>query len=154
MTKKSLKAKSIYFIGIKGVGMTMLAQFLAAQGNKISGSDNPDTFLTDKVLRTAGIKIQTPFSPSNLPSRSDMIIYSSAYNVKNNPELAFIKNNPARFKAVRVLSYAEALGQIFNEHEGIAVCGSHGKTTTSAWLGYVLWLAGTNPVCRSLKVAA
>ena len=36
------------------------------------------------------------------------------------------------------LTYAEALGEIFNQHQGIAVCGSHGKTTTSAWLGYVL----------------
>lgn len=145
MPVKSAKNRNIYLIGAKGVGMTMLAQFLAAQGNKIYGSDITDVFLTDKVLRDAKIKVFSPFAPENIPSPLDLIIYSSAYNEKNNPELAFIKNNPARFKNVRLLPYAAALGEVFNQYYGIAVCGSHGKTTTSAWLGYVLWQSGKQP---------
>jgi len=145
MVIKNKKTKNIYFIGIKGVGLTMLAQFLAAQGNKIYGSDIADVFLTDKVLRDAKIKVFSPFSPSNIPVRIDMIVYSSAYNENNNVELAYIKNTPARFKNIPLLPYAAALGEVFNQYYGIAVCGSHGKTTTSAWLGYVLWKAGKQP---------
>ncbi len=138
------KKQQVYMVGIKGVGMTMLAQFLASQGNIVSGSDVKDTFLTDKVLASLKIKVFTPFSQNNLPKNPDLIIYSSAFNSKNNPELNFIENNPA-YKSVKILSYAEALGKIFNQQKGIAVCGSHGKTTVSAWLGYVLWKADKNP---------
>ena len=145
MPIKSAKNKNIYFIGIKGVGMTMLAQFLAGEGDKISGSDIADSFLTDKVLRASKIKVFSPFSAENVPIGSDLIVYSSAYNENNNPELAFIKDNPNLFKKMKILPYAAALGAIFNRHYGVAVCGSHGKTTTSAWLGYVLWRSGLKP---------
>ncbi|MFA5886443.1 MAG: UDP-N-acetylmuramate--L-alanine ligase [Patescibacteria group bacterium] len=145
MPKKLSKKQNIYCIGVKGVGMTMLAQFLAAKGNKISGSDIVDVFLTDRVLRKAKIKVFSPFAVKNIPDKIDAIIYSTSQDLKNNPELAFIKNNPARFQGVSFLSYAEALGQVFNQYRGVAVCGSHGKTTTSAWLGYVLMKAGKKP---------
>jgi len=141
----TLKNKTIYLIGIKGVGMTMLAQFLAEKGNTIIGSDINDTFLTDKVLKKAKIKVLSPFSEKNIPAKIDLIIHSSAYSEKNNIELAYIKNNPSLFKNTPLISYAVALGQVFNEYQGIAVCGSHGKTTTSAWLGYVLDKAGKSP---------
>ena len=147
MIKNSLKSKKkkVYFIGIKGVGMTMLAQFLKAKGNDISGSDITESFLTDKVLRDAKIKVYLGFNPENIVSKADLIIYSSAYNEKNNLELAYIKNNPELFSKIKVLSYAEALGEVFNTYQGISVCGSHGKTTTSAWLGYVLAAARKSP---------
>lgn len=139
------KGKNIYFIGIKGVGMTMLAQFLSESGNHVSGSDISDTFLTDQVLKKEKISVLTPFNEKNIPVRLDLVIYSSAFNPGNNPELKFIASNPGRFKKVKIFSYAEALGDIFNQYYGIAVCGSHGKTTTSAWLGYVLAKAGKSP---------
>ncbi len=138
-------SKNIYLIGVKGVGMTMLAQFLSRRGNKISGSDINDTFLTDKVLNKEKIKVFSPFNVKNIPNRLDLIINSSAFSVANNIELAYIKNNPSLFKNISQLSYAEALGSVFNEYSGVAVCGSHGKTTTSAWLGYVLDKAGKSP---------
>ncbi|MFA5000131.1 MAG: UDP-N-acetylmuramate--L-alanine ligase [Patescibacteria group bacterium] len=142
---KNNPVKTIYLIGLKGVGMTMLAQFLAAQGHKVSGSDIKESFMTDKVLRRAKIKVFSPFAAKNIPAQANTIIYSTAYNPKTNPELAFIKNNPARFKNVRLLSYPEALGEIFNQYYGVAVIGSHGKTTITAWLGYILEKAGLNP---------
>lgn len=141
----SKKKRKIYFIGIKGVGMTMLAQFLAERGEEISGSDIKDVFLTDKVLRAAKIPVLSPFKAANVPLDADLIICSSAFTPENNPELALIKNQAERFKKTKILSYAAALGSVFNEYQGIAVCGSHGKTTTSAWLGYVLWRAGKHP---------
>lgn len=142
---KKLNYSNYYFIGIKGVGMTMLAQFLASQGNRVSGSDIFDTFLTDAVLKKAKIKIASPFSSKNIPAPLDVVVYSSAFSDQNNVELKFIKNNSSRFKDTEVLSYAAALGRVFNQYFGLAVCGSHGKTTTSAWLGYVLWKAGLKP---------
>lgn len=147
INKKNNKSdqKIIYMIGIKGVGMTMLAEFLVAQGNKVIGSDNPDVFMTDQVLKKARIKVSAPFSIKNIPNKLDLIIHSSAYSEKNNLELAFIKNNKNIFKNTRVLLYAEALANVFNDYYGIAVCGSHGKTTTSAWLGYVLNKAKKEP---------
>ncbi|NCT54643.1 UDP-N-acetylmuramate--L-alanine ligase [Candidatus Falkowbacteria bacterium] len=147
MIKNSLKIKKqkVYFIGIKGVGMTMLAQFLKAKGIDISGSDISESFLTDKVLRDAKIKVYPGFNPKNIARDADLIVYSSAYNDKTNLELNYIKNNPELFSKVKIFSYAESLGAVFNTYQGISVCGSHGKTTTSAWLGYVLAAAGKSP---------
>ena len=134
MKQNSLKNKKqkVYFIGIKGVGMTMLAQFLKAKGVNVSGSDIAEPFLTDKVLHDAKIKVYIGFNSGNIPNNVNLIIYSSAYDEKNNLELGFIKNNPELFSQVRILSYAEALGEVFNTYQGVSVCGSHGKTTTSA----------------------
>lgn len=127
-------------IGIKGVGMTMLAQFLAGKGVEVSGSDTREKFMTDEVLKNAGIKVIEGFSESNVPAGVDLIIYSTAYNKENNPELAKVLTSKAK-----VLTYAQALGDIFNQYFGIAIIGSHGKTTISAWLGYVMWKAGLEP---------
>ncbi len=127
-------------IGIKGVGMTMLAQFLVAKDIEVSGSDTKEKFMTDKVLKNSGIKVIENFSANNIPADTNLIIYSSAYNKDNNTEMQAIEN-----LKIEKLSYAEALGQIFNNHYGIAVVGSHGKTTTTAWLGYVLEKANLAP---------
>lgn len=141
MFKLPEKYERVYLIGIKGVGMTMLAQFLQASGAKVSGSDVAEVFLTDKVLRSAKIKFSSGFSLKNIPPNVKTVIYSSAYTAENNVELAALENN----HEIRKFSYAAALGEIFSAHYGVAVIGSHGKTTTSAWLGYVLDRAGLEP---------
>ena len=125
--------------------MTMLAQFLKQKGNIISGSDIKDTFLTDAVLKKEKIRVFTPPMKKNLYPLPDMIVHSSAFTPQNNPEMAHILSNPVIFKNIPLISYAACLGQTFNDYYGIAVCGSHGKTTTSAWLGYVLKKAGKEP---------
>jgi len=127
-------------IGIKGVGMTMLAQYLHGQGIEIIGSDTGEIFLTDKALNKSGIKIFGGFDIKNIPSDADLIIYSTAYNAERNIEI-----KTALAGKIKVMTYAEALGMFFNSRFGIAVCGSHGKTTTTAWLGYVLQQAGVSP---------
>jgi UDP-N-acetylmuramate--alanine ligase len=134
------KIKKIYMIGIKGVGMTMLAQFLAAKGYEVTGSDKAEVFMTDRVLAKYGIKVKQDFNVANIPADADLIIYSSAYNPQTNVEVA-----AAMKGKIKILTYAEVLGEIFNQMYGIAVCGSHGKTTTTAWLGYVLMRAGLKP---------
>lgn len=132
------KPQNIYMIGIKGGGMTMLAQFLFLKGHNISGSDTDETFMTDKVLKDCSIKVFEGFSEKNIPKDADLIIYSTAYKKETNIEVSFVLEN--NFKT---MTYGEALAEVFNKMYGIAVCGTHGKTTTTAWLGYVLKEAET-----------
>ncbi len=127
-------------IGIKGVGMTMLAQFLAGKGIDVVGSDTKEKYMTDEILESSGIKVIENFSINNIPDDADLIIYSTAYNKNNNKEV-----KSALKSKIKTLEYAQGLGEIFNQHFGIAVVGSHGKTTTTAWLGYVLDRAGVKP---------
>lgn len=140
------KIKKIYMIGIKGVGMTMLGQFFAGNGIEVIGSDISEKFMTDEILKKAGIKVIENFSKNNIPKDADLIIYSTSYNAETNEEVAAVKSpQPPFIKGGRILTYAEALGEVFNQKYGIAVVGSHGKTTTTAWLGYVLNCAGLKP---------
>lgn len=127
--------KSAYFLGIKGVGMTMLAQYLANLKIKVSGSDICQEFMTDIALRKNKIKVFCPYSIENINKEADLFVYTSAIKGQDNLELDYIEKE---FSKKKVLSYAQALSIAFNSQKGIAVCGSHGKTTTSAWLGFVL----------------
>jgi len=65
--------------------------------------------------------------------------------VENNVEVAWIKKHPELYKKLPVINYAQAIGALFSTCHGIAVCGSHGKTTVSAWLGFVLREVGLDP---------
>ncbi|PIT94045.1 UDP-N-acetylmuramate--L-alanine ligase [Candidatus Falkowbacteria bacterium CG10_big_fil_rev_8_21_14_0_10_43_11] len=139
--EKQLKPlRNIYFIGIKGVGMTALAQILSAQGKKVSGSDTPEKFFTDKVLKRAKIPFVEGFAAINIPADAELIIRSGAYTAENNAEVA-----EAIKRELPILTQAEVLAELFNDKYGIAVCGSHGKTTTSALLAFILWQTGLDP---------
>ncbi len=134
------KVKNIYMIGVKGVGMTMLAQYLTEKGFSVSGSDVPEVFMTEDVLNKCGIKIFTKFSLDNIPKNTDLIIYSTAYTSETNIEVMWaLKSN------IVSLCYGEVLGEIFDSTYGVAVIGTHGKTTTTAWLGYIMDKADLSP---------
>jgi UDP-N-acetylmuramate--alanine ligase len=135
------KLQKVYMIGIKGVGMTMLAQFLASKGIKVSGSDIFEKFMTDQILKRNNIKVIEGFDRRNIPRDADAVIYSTAYSENTNEEVKEVTANGR----VKALTFAQALSGVFNNFYGIAVCGSHGKTTTSAWLGYVMHRAGLEP---------
>lgn len=130
-------AKKIHMIGIKGVGMTALAEVLHGWGKDVRGSDVAEVFMTDAVLARRGIRVYS-FSPSAVEG-SDLVIYSTAYN-DTNPE--FVE---AKKRGIPMLSYPEALGQLMDGKYGIAVAGSHGKTTTTALLGHIMTEAGLDP---------
>jgi UDP-N-acetylmuramate--alanine ligase len=132
--------KKIYMLGIKGVGMSMLAQFLSEKEYDIVGSDTNEIFMTDEVLKNCGIKVYEGFSVDNLDRNIDVMIYSTAYNENTNIEFA-----EAKKRNIKMVSYAEALGVVFKDYFGIAVIGSHGKTTTTAWLGFLLKQSGLEP---------
>lgn len=133
--------KSAYFIGVKGVGMTALTQIFKEKYKiNVIGSDTNEEFFTDKVLRAHRIKFYNGFKIKNLPHRVDLVVISSAYNEQNNIEV-----KEARNRGLKIIKYSEGLSILFKNNFGIAVCGSHGKTTTTAMLGYVLKKAGLDP---------
>lgn len=127
-------------IGIKGSGMASLAVALKNLGVKISGSDTKDVFFTDELLKLNKIPFFTDFSEKNLPLDAELIIASTAYNDKNNIEILGAKN-----LKTPLVSYPEILGALSASQESVAVCGSHGKTTTSAMIGFIMQKNGANP---------
>ncbi len=135
-----LASKRIYLIGIKGAGMAALAELLLRSGVRVSGSDTEEVFYTDAVLAKLGIEVLQPFAASQVAMDADAYIYSTAYTRDNNPELAF-----ALGTGKPVISYPEALGLLSQSKLTLAVCGTHGKTTTSALLAHALAGAGLQP---------
>ncbi len=140
MSERLSRFKNVHMIGIKGAGMTALANLLSQQGVNITGSDIGEVFFTDDILKELNIKYVECFSPSNIPVSAEAIIYSTAYSPEKNDELA-----AAFEKDIPVLSYPEALGMLTREKLTLAVCGTHGKTTTSALLAETLKLCGADP---------
>ena len=134
------KFKKAYLIGIKGSGMVAVAEIFVFSGMAVTGSDTKEKFFTDKVLEKLNIKYFEKFSAKNIPNDADVVIYSTAYNESNNIELA-----EAKKRNLPILSYPEILGELFNKKYGIAVCGTHGKTTTSAMLSSVMKYCGVDP---------
>ena len=133
--------KKVYVIGIKGSGIIGVVEILHSRGIEITGSDTGEKFFTDEILNRLGISYFEKFSPKNIPSDVDLIIYSTAYNEKNNVEFRVAKE-----KEMPMVSYPEILAGLFNAKFGLAVCGTHGKTTTSSWLANTLKEVGVDPI--------
>lgn len=135
-----LEAKSVYMIGIKGTGMVSLAGILKSHGIEVSGSDVPETFFTDGVLRDMGIVVHQGFDKKHIKKTEiDVVIASAAYGGDHEEVLAATK------KEIPFMYYPEALGQIFSEKYGIGITGTHGKTSTTAMMGIVLQTAMYRP---------
>lgn len=134
------KDPKVYIIGIKGSGTAALACLLKQVGAEVSGSDAEEKFFTDDLLESQGIQFFEKFETQNIPQDVDLVLYSTAYSQENNQEM-----KEAEKRGLLMLSYPEMLGKIFNQNWGLAVCGTHGKTTTSAFLAHVLKISGKNP---------
>ncbi|HWQ89573.1 MAG TPA: UDP-N-acetylmuramate--L-alanine ligase [Desulfitobacteriaceae bacterium] len=128
----------IHFVGIKGSGMCALAQVSAEiEGATITGSDIEERFFTDIILEQAHIQV-LPFAAGNV-EQADLVVVSPAYNDLH-PEIARAKE-----LKIPVLSYPQYLGRLMFKKRGIAVTGTHGKTTTTAMIGLILMEAGLDP---------
>jgi len=124
---------NIYFIGIGGIGVSALAKYYAAKGNRVAGSDLVKSETTD-ALKKLEIKVKIgPHRAKDIPKDTDLVIYSPAVNKKD------IKHK------ARTLSYPEALGDLTKQHYTIAVSGTHGKSTTTAMIGLILTKAKLDP---------
>ena len=134
-------AKQIYLIGIGGVGMSGLARLLYHSGLKVSGSDVYET-QTIKQLRSSGIDVYLGQAEPHFTEKDDLIIYSSAIP-QNHPEMKAAKN-----LGKKIYHRAEVLSCFFNAAKtSIAIAGTHGKTTTSSMISFVLSQVGKDPTC-------
>jgi UDP-N-acetylmuramate--alanine ligase len=133
-----LAEKRFHFIGAGGIGMSGLAALLVKHKAIVTGSDQTDGTVIER-LRQSGADIRIGHKEHNLNPAADAVVISAAIR-KDNPELML-----ARREGIKVYKYAEALGRVFNFYSGVAVSGTHGKSTTSAWLAYVLKQAGLDP---------
>ncbi len=130
---KSLSGFPVHLVGIKGTGMTALAEVLTARGARVTGSDTPETFYTDRILSSLGIPYREGFSPSNIPPDAMLVVHSAAYDRQDNPELA-----AAVRRGLPTMIYPEALGLISERSDSSGVSGVHGKSTTTALCGVIL----------------
>ncbi len=131
------KTKKIHFIGIGGIGMSGIAEFLYNQGLEISGSDLKKTDVT-RHLESLGVRIEEGHNPT-LVKDVDVVVKSSAVK-DDNPEI-----QAAKALKIPVIRRAEMLAEITRMSFSIGISGTHGKTTTTSMTGLVLEAAGLDP---------
>ncbi len=129
--------KHVHFAGIGGIGMSGIAEVLLDLGFRISGSDIVRTKITDR-LEKAGATLFIGHDPSNIKG-ADAVVYSSALKRTNSEIQAALR------QSVPLVPRAEMLGELMRFRKGIAVAGTHGKTTTTSLIGAVLAGGGVDP---------
>lgn len=127
----TVAGKKFHFIGAGGVGMSGLAQLLIKNHAIVAGSDQTQTAVTDRLCEW-GANIKIGHNANNLDPAADAVVISAAIK-EENPELKL-----ARSKGLKIYKYARMLGQLCNCYDGVAIAGTHGKSTTSGWLTYCL----------------
>ncbi len=129
----------IYFIGIGGISMSALAEILASQNIKVSGSDMKASKITDE-LQAQGIDIYIGQKAENITPDVTHVIYTAAI-APHNPELKY-----ATEKKIPLIQRGTLLGDIMGEHpHSIGIAGTHGKTTTTSMVSEILLLADLDP---------
>lgn len=131
------RVRHIHFVGIGGIGMSGIAEVLLANGYKVSGTDGKESDNT-KRLRGLGAVVLIGHKAEHVRG-ADVVVYSSAVP-KDNPELV-----EARVCSIPVIPRAEMLAELMRIKDGIAIAGSHGKTTTTSLVATVLREAGMDP---------
>jgi UDP-N-acetylmuramate--alanine ligase len=131
------RVRSIHFVGIGGIGMSGIAEVLLAHGFQVTGSDARESETVAR-LRGLGATIEIGHRAENI-TQADVVVFSSAVK-RDNPELVV-----ARQRAIPVIARAEMLAELMRLKDGIAIAGSHGKTTTTSLVATVLREAGLDP---------
>lgn len=132
-----LKTSKFHFVGIGGIGMCGLAELIKNMGAQVTGSDMAENANTER-LKSLGITIHKGHKPENIGD-ADVIVYSSAINFQN-PEIA-----QARAQMIPLIPRAEALAEIMRFKRGVAVAGTHGKTTTTSMVASIFLEAKSSP---------
>jgi len=130
--------QKIYFVGIGGIGISAIARYMKAAGKEVAGSDLKPSNVTQR-LEELGVKVNYGQVSENITDDIDLVVYTTSVP-KTNPELKTVFE-----KGIKTITYGESLGLIFNSKSGIAVCGTHGKSTTTAMIGGVLEDGGIDP---------
>ncbi|MGP1931177.1 MAG: UDP-N-acetylmuramate--L-alanine ligase [Arsenophonus sp. ET-YP4-MAG3] len=131
------RVRHIHFIGIGGVGMGSIAEVLANEGYEISGSDLLPNIITQQLIEF-GAKIYFNHKPENV-ANACVVVVSTAIP-ENNPEVI-----AAREEHIPIIRRAEMLAELMRFRHGIAITGTHGKTTTTAMIASIYEYAGLDP---------
>ncbi|HIG40205.1 MAG: UDP-N-acetylmuramate--L-alanine ligase [bacterium] len=131
------RIKNIHFVGIGGAGMCGIAEVLLIQGYEISGSDKQGSKNTQR-LQDLGATIHIGHAGNNVKS-ADVVVVSTAIDTSN-PEVSYAREN-----RIPIVPRAEMLGELMRYRHGIAVAGTHGKTTTTSLIASILGVAGLDP---------
>lgn len=130
----------IHFIGIGGIGMSALARHYISLGHSVSGSDQSSSeIITDLI--NEGVNIKIGQNEENIIPDINMVVYTAAID-NSNSELSRARELANTNTNIKVLTYAEALGEMTKSKRTIAICGTHGKTTTTAMAYEALKSAG------------
>src|SRR6267378_2674319 len=130
----------VHLVGICGTGMGSLAGLLADAGYKVTGSDESIYPPMSTMLQETGIPVLQGYRPEHLDDRPDLVVIGNVAT-KSNPEAV-----AAVERQIPYLSMPQAIGRLFLEgRHPLVVAGTHGKTTTSALLAWVLESAGRHP---------
>lgn len=122
--------KNVFFVGINGIGMSGLAKIMKELNYNVYGSDPNSSYLTEE-MRSQGITIYSEHKEENIKGM-DTLVVSTAIS-KENPEY-----KKAMEEGIPVIKRGELLAKLLNQKVGLAVAGTHGKTTTSSMLATVL----------------
>jgi UDP-N-acetylmuramate--alanine ligase len=131
------KVKRVHFIGIGGSGMSGIAEVLVTQGYRVSGSDIASSPVTARLARL-GVEIRTGHLASHIAG-ADAVVVSTAI-ADDNPEIV-----AARERGIPIVPRALMLAELMRLKQGIAVAGTHGKTTTTSLIASVLAEGGLDP---------
>lgn len=137
MNPSKYKLNNIHFIGIGGSGMSGIAEVLNNLGYKVTGSDAANSHNTAR-LEELGIDIYYDHKPSNLDD-VEMVVRSTAIK-DSNPEIL-----EAKIRSIPILARAEMLSSLMNNKRGIAIAGTHGKTTTTSLIASIMSDAERDP---------
>ena len=127
----------IHLIGIGGTGLSAIARVLLEMGHTVSGSDRAESSYT-RDLQSAGVTVYIGHNPKNVVG-ADLVVRSSAIP-EDNPEVA-----AARAARIPVVKRADFLGSLMDEKIGITIAGTHGKTTTTAMLAWLMTVLKQEP---------
>jgi len=131
------KTKHIHFIGIGGSGMSGIAEVLINLGYEVSGSDARQSRVTDH-LKSLGARVHFNHQAENIKD-AQVVVISSAINSSN------VEVTAARERSIPVIPRAEMLSELMRMKHGIAIAGTHGKTTTTSLVSTVLAGGGLDP---------
>jgi UDP-N-acetylmuramate--alanine ligase len=129
--------RTVHFVGIGGAGISAIARVMFERGEIVRGSDRAESVYS-AGLKEAGVEVTIGHHPENV-SGADLIIASSAIP-EDNPELV-----AAREAGIKVLRRKEFLGELTANSQTVAVAGTHGKSTTTGLIAWILSQAGLHP---------